>query len=73
MNKTIAECFVFVDFDLYFTETDNAHVGLFEGEAHLSESSSRVGAYTRGCNQRRGLNQRRGAQSSHVFIHSFHS
>ena len=30
MSKTVAECFVFVDFDLYFTETDKAHVGLFE-------------------------------------------
>ena len=31
MSKTIAENFVFIDFDLYYTEPDSSHGSSFEG------------------------------------------
>ena len=51
MSKTIAEFFVFVDFDLYYTESGSPHWGLFEGGAYLLESSSRVRLIQKGLNR----------------------
>ena len=47
-GKTIAEMFVFVDFDPYYTEPDNAYGSVFGVGVDLLESSSWVGAYTKG-------------------------
>ena len=42
MSKIIPEFFVFVDFDLYYTEPDSSHGAYARAGAYLSESSSRV-------------------------------
>ena len=39
MSKAMAEFFVFIYFDLYYTESGSPHWGIFEGGAHCQKAA----------------------------------
>ena len=58
MSKLIVEIFVFVDFDLQYTESDRPHGSLLEGRGlFVTEQLGGWGLILGGLHRRRGLNR----------------